>query len=72
MGGISLLVAGLALIAGATARDPIQAALLIAISGAGASFLLGSSWGVCQDIGGPHAGLVAGCMNTAGQVGAEC
>ena len=36
----------------------------------GASFLLGSCWGVCQDIGGPHAGLVAGCMNTAGQAGA--
>ena len=70
VGGISLLVAGLALIAGATARDPIQAALLIALSGAGASFLLGSCWGVCQDIGGPHAGLVAGCMNTAGQIGA--
>jgi MFS transporter, ACS family, glucarate transporter len=70
VGGISLLVAGLALIAGATARDPIRAALLIALSGAGASFLLGSCWGVCQDIGGPHAGLVAGCMNTAGQVGA--
>ncbi len=25
---------------------------------------------MCQDIAGPHAGLVAGCMNTAGQVGA--
>ena len=70
VGGVSLLVAGLALIAGATAIDPIRAALLIALSGAAASFLLGSCWGVCQDIGGPHAGLVAGCMNTAGQAGA--
>ena len=70
VGGVSLLVAGLALIAGATVRDPIPAALLIAISGAGASFLLASCWGVCQDIGGPHAGLVSGCMNTAGQLGA--
>jgi len=70
VGGVSLTVAGLALIAGATARDPIPAALLIALAGAAASFLLGSCWGVCQDIGGPNAGLVAGCMNTAGQVGA--
>ena len=70
VGGVSLLVAGVALVAGATARDPILAALLIALSGAAASFLLGSCWGVCQDIGGPHAGLVAGCMNTAGQAGA--
>jgi MFS transporter, ACS family, glucarate transporter len=70
VGGASLVVAGMALIAGATARDSITSALLIALSGASASFLLGSCWGVCQDIAGPHAGLVAGCMNTAGQVGA--
>jgi ACS family glucarate transporter-like MFS transporter len=70
VGGASLVVAGLALIAGATARDSITSALLIALSGASASFLLGSCWGVCQDIAGPHAGLVAGCMNTAGQIGA--
>jgi hypothetical protein len=65
-----LVVAGVALIAGATTRDAIASALWIAVSGASASFLLGSCWGVCQDIGGPHAGLVSGCMNTAGQVGA--
>jgi nitrate/nitrite transporter NarK len=70
VGFVSLLVAGVALIAGATARDAVAAALLIALSGAAASFLLGSCWGVCQDIAGPHAGLVAGCMNTAGQLGA--
>jgi MFS transporter, ACS family, glucarate transporter len=70
VGGVSLLVAGVALIAGATVRNPIAAALLIALSGAAASFLLGACWGVCQDIAGPHAGLVSGCMNTAGQVGA--
>jgi MFS family permease len=70
VGGASLVVAGVCLIAGATVSDAMTSALLIALSGAGASFLLGSCWGVCQDIGGPHAGLVAGCMNTAGQVGA--
>ncbi len=70
VGAASLVVAGVALIAGATTRGAITSALLIALSGASASFLLGSSWGVCQDIAGPHAGLVAGCMNTAGQVGA--
>lgn len=70
VGVASLLVAGVALIAGATAEDAITSALLIALAGASASFLLGACWGVCQDIGGPHAGLVAGCMNTAGQVGA--
>jgi MFS family permease len=66
----SLLVAGLALIAGATAENAILAALLIALAGAADSFLLGAAWGACQDLGGSNAGLVAGCMNTAGQVGA--
>jgi MFS family permease len=70
VGFVSLAVAGTSLILGATARDAIASALLIALAGAAASFLLGSCWGVCQDIAGPHAGLVAGCMNTAGQVGA--
>lgn len=70
VGGVSLLVAGVALIAGATAQGAIISALLIALAGAAASFLLGACWGVCQDVAGPHAGLVAGCMNTAGQIGA--
>jgi MFS transporter, ACS family, glucarate transporter len=70
VGMVSLIVAGVALIVGANLRSPLASALLIALSGAGASFLLASCWGVCQDIAGPHAGLVAGCMNTAGQVGA--
>lgn len=70
VGGVALVVAGVSLIAGATVRDAITSALLIALAGASASFLLASCWGVCQDIAGPHAGLVAGCMNTAGQAGA--
>jgi MFS family permease len=70
VGGVSLLVAGVALIAGVAVRDDLAAALLISLSGAAASFLLGASWGVCIDIAGPHAGLVTACMNTAGQIGA--
>ncbi len=46
------------------------AALLIAVAGAADSFLLGAAWGTCLDIAGPHAGLVTGAMNTAGQIGA--
>ena len=70
IGAISLLVAGTALFAGAAVRDPLLSALLIAVSGAADSFLLGAAWGTCLDIAGPHAGLVTGVMNTAGQVGA--
>jgi MFS family permease len=70
VGGASLLVAGVALIAGAAAEDPMTSALLIALAGAADSFLLGAAWSTCLDIAGPDAGLVTGAMNTAGQLGA--
>jgi MFS transporter, ACS family, glucarate transporter len=70
IGGASLLVAGAAMIAGAAVEDPLTAALLIALSGAADSFLLGAAWGTCLDIAGHDAGLVTGAMNTAGQLGA--
>lgn len=70
VGVVSLLVAGVTMIAGASVESALLAALLLALSGAAASFLLGAAWGACQDLGGSNAGLVAGCMNTAGQVGA--
>ena len=30
---------------------------------------MGSSWATCQDIGGRYAAIVAGCMNTIGNLG---
>jgi MFS family permease len=70
VGGASLLIAGVAMIAAAQAGHPLLSALLIALAGAADSFLLGAAWGTCIDIAGPHAGLVTAAMNTAGQVGA--
>jgi MFS family permease len=70
IGGAALTVAGLSLIAGTAAENNLVAALLIAAAGAADSFLLGAAWGTCLDIAGPHAGLVTGAMNTAGQLGA--
>ena len=70
VGGASLLIAGVALIAGAIVKDPLLAAILIALAGAADSFLLGAAWGTCLDIAGPHAGLVTAAMNTTGQIGA--
>jgi hypothetical protein len=58
------------MIAGAAVENALVSALLIAASGAAASFLLGAAWGACLDIAGPHPGLVTGTMNTAGQIGA--
>jgi MFS family permease len=70
VGGASLLIAGVAMIAAAQAGHPLLSAVLIALAGAADSFLLGAAWGTCLDIAGPHAGLVTAGMNTAGQVGA--
>ncbi len=70
VGGISLVVAGAALIAGALVDDPLLSAWLIALAGAADSFLLGAAWGTCLDISGPHAGTVTATMNSAGQIGA--
>jgi ACS family glucarate transporter-like MFS transporter len=72
VGAAALLVAGASLIVGATTDNALLSALLISLAGAAASFLLGACWGVCLDVAGPHAGIVSGCMNTAGQVGAVC
>jgi MFS family permease len=70
IGFCSMVIASAAIIAGARADHALAAALLIALAGAADSFLLGSAWGVCLDVAGPHAGLVTGTMNTAGQLGA--
>jgi MFS family permease len=70
IGGVALVIAGVFLIAGTAAHDPLWSALLIATAGAADSFLLGAAWGTCLDIAGARAGLVTAAMNTAGQVGA--
>lgn len=69
VGCLSLLAAGMFLIAGTATANPLLSAFLIACGGASANFLLGASWGTCIDIAGNHAGVVGACMNTAGQVG---
>ena len=69
VGGGALAIAGLAILGSAASQNPLLSALLIGVAGASANFLLGASWGVCVDIAGKHAGVVTGCMNTAGQIG---
>jgi MFS family permease len=69
VGGAALAIAGLAILGSAASQNPLLSALLIGVAGASSNFLLGASWGVCVDIAGRHAGVVTGCMNTAGQIG---
>ncbi|MEZ5351410.1 MAG: MFS transporter [Bryobacteraceae bacterium] len=70
VGGGSLFLAGLLLIAGVWTANPVAAAILIGLGGGMSAFLLGAAWGTCLDIGGNHSGVVSAAMNTSGQVGA--
>ncbi|MEW5980003.1 MAG: MFS transporter [Acidobacteriota bacterium] len=69
VGGGALALAGIAILGSAACPYPLVSALLIAVGGASANFLLGASWGVCLDVAGRHAGVVSAFMNTSGQVG---
>jgi MFS family permease len=44
-------------------------ALAISLSGFFNDLAMGSAWATCQDIGKRHAAIVAGCMNTIGNLG---
>ena len=68
VGFCSLAAAGVFLYGGALTPGWL-AAVLIALAGASANFLLGACWSVCTDIGGDHAATLGAAMNTAGQIG---
>ena len=44
-------------------------AVCIALTGFCNDLAIGSAWATCQDIGRRHAAIVAGCMNTIGNLG---
>jgi ACS family glucarate transporter-like MFS transporter len=64
----ALLLTALLLIGGSRAADPLTATLILA-GGAGALYLSQSSYfAVVAELAGPHAGVVAGWVNTANQI----
>lgn len=69
VGGISLLLAGLFMIAGTATSSPVGSAILFGLGATAGSFMLGASWGAVIDMAGGHAGVAGACMNTAGQIG---
>ena len=44
-------------------------ALALALTGFFNDLAMGSAWAACQDVGRKHAAIVAGCMNTIGNLG---
>lgn len=51
------------------APGPLSFALALAFTGFFNDLAMGSAWATCQDIGRRHAAIVAGCMNTIGNLG---
>ena len=43
--------------------------MALALTGFFNDLAIGSAWATCQDIGRRHAAIVAGCMNTIGNLG---
>ena len=61
---------GLCYLAAAYMKTPWSCVLAIAIGTFWNDLTMGSSWASCLDIGGRYAGIVSGCMNTIGNMGA--
>lgn len=68
-GVVGLPLAALAIIAAIATQSPIGAALLLAAAAGLAALGVSPGWAVCLEIGGRHAGVVTGAMNTFGNLG---
>ena len=52
-----------------TTRQVVLFALFLALAGFFNDLTMSPAWATCQDIGRRHAAIVAGCMNTIGNLG---
>lgn len=63
------VLAAIAIFCATRVPSGFAAGLLIAIGGACSMLTLAPAWATAVDVGGRHAGVTAGTMNTVGQVG---
>ena len=68
-GIVGLPLAAVAIIGAISTPVPTTAALLLAGAAGLAALAVGPAWAVCLEIGGHHAGVVSGAMNTFGNLG---
>jgi ACS family glucarate transporter-like MFS transporter len=68
-GLVGLPVASLAIVAAIRAPDPRDAAYLLALAAGAGALGVAPAWSVCLAVGGRHAGVVSGAMNTFGNLG---
>jgi len=68
-GLVGLPLAALAILGAITTPTSMTAALFLAAAAGLAALGVSPGWAVCLDIGGRHAGVVSGSMNTFGNLG---
>jgi MFS family permease len=68
-GVVGLPLAALAIVAAVLAQDPRTSAYCLAAAAGLAALGVAPGWSVCLAIGGRHAGVVSGAMNTFGNLG---
>jgi ACS family glucarate transporter-like MFS transporter len=68
-GLIGLPLAAVAIVVAVRTANPMAAALSIAVAATFAALGVAAGWAVCVEIGGRHAGVVSGAMNTFGNLG---
>lgn len=68
-GLIGLPLAALAILGAVATPEPHRAAYLLACAAGLAALGVAPAWAICLSIGGRHAGVVSGAMNTFGNLG---
>jgi nitrate/nitrite transporter NarK len=68
-GVVGLPLAAVAVVTAVLTPSPLAAALLLAAAAGLAALGVAPAWAVCLEIGGAHAGVVSGAMNTIGNLG---
>jgi len=68
-GLVGLPLAALAVVGGLATPVPLAAAQLLGCAAGLAALGVAPAWAVCLEIGGGHAGVVSGAMNTFGNLG---
>jgi len=68
-GLVGFPLAAVAVTAAVLTPSPILSAWFLAAAAGLAALGVAPAWAVCLEIGGPHAGVVAGAMNTFGNLG---
>jgi ACS family glucarate transporter-like MFS transporter len=69
-GVFGLLLSAVFYLVAASVPEAWMFAAAIAMSAFFTDLMMGSAWAACQDLGGRFTGVVAGCMNTIGSLGA--